>query len=234
MRRCPRGHDRLRALQVAAKPFPVAATSRSSAGASSASPNLFTADIAGKQRDLVGEGQKSGDYWALDRDSGGIVWTTKVAPAGFLGGMEGTSAIRNGVIAVPATNWTDPTGPGTGLVTALNAASGAANWSNPQDAPAASPAAIAGEIVFHAGLDGILHAYALREGTELGNTDVGASVSGGIAVAEGIVVLGAGTPQFAPFIRPGNTIRAFGLGGSPATPGAGTPTMATPVASAGG
>jgi polyvinyl alcohol dehydrogenase (cytochrome) len=197
----------------------------------SASPNLFTAEINGQQRDLVGEGQKSGDYWALDRDSGEVVWQTKVSPAGFLGGMEGTSAVNNGVIAVPATNWTDPNGPGTGLVTALDAATGATKWSNPQTAPAASPAAIDVDIVFHAGLDGVLHAYSLTAGTELWQDDLGASVSGGIAVADGIVSLGAGTPQIAPFVRTGNTIRAFGLGGTPATPPAATP-EATPASGA--
>jgi polyvinyl alcohol dehydrogenase (cytochrome) len=192
----------------------------------SASPNLFTVEIDGQQRDLVGEGQKSGDYWALDRDSGEVVWQTKVSPAGFLGGMEGTSAVLNVVIAVPATNWLDPNGPGTGLVTALNAGTGATIWSNPQKSPAASPAAIENDVVFHAGLDGILHAYGLTDGAEIVQTDLGASVSGGIAVAEGFVVLGVGTPQFAPFIRPGNTIRAFAPGAN-----TGTPTPATPVAS---
>ncbi|MBM0202889.1 hypothetical protein JNW90_07100 [Micromonospora sp. STR1s_5] len=35
------------------------------------SPNLFTTTIGGRQRELLGIGQKSGDYWALDRTTAG-------------------------------------------------------------------------------------------------------------------------------------------------------------------
>ncbi len=99
----------------------------------SASPNLFSAEIGGRQRDLVGEGQKSGVYWAVDRDTGDVVWKATVSPAGFLGGMEGTSAVGNGMIAVPATNWSDPNGPAAGMVTGLDAATGKAVWSAETD-----------------------------------------------------------------------------------------------------
>lgn len=190
----------------------------------SASPNLFSVEIAGQTRDLVGEGQKSGEFWALDRETGNLVWQATVSPAGFLGGMEGTSAVSDGIIAVPATDWPMFEGPATGLVTALDAATGAMLWSVEQDAPAASPTAISDDLVFHAGMDGILHAYALTDGEELWRFDLGASVSGGIAVANGVVVLGAATPQFAPFVRPGSMVRAFGIGIAP-----GTPVSATPV-----
>jgi polyvinyl alcohol dehydrogenase (cytochrome) len=172
----------------------------------SASPNLFSAELEGETRDLVGVGQKSGDFWALDRENGELIWQTTVSPAGFLGGMEGTSAVANGVIAVPATNWTDFEGSATGMVTALDAATGATKWSVAQDAPAASPAAISNDVVVHAGLDGVLHGYALEGGAELLTIDLGASVSGGIAVADGTVVIGAATPMFAPFIRAGSSI----------------------------
>lgn len=191
----------------------------------SASPNLFSVEIDGRMRDLVGEGQKSGDFWALDRESGEVVWQTTISPPGFLGGMEGTSAVSNGVIAVPATDWPEFEGPASGMVTALNAATGETLWTAGQEAPAASPAAISNDVVFHAGLDGVLHAYALADGTELWSQDLGSSVSGGIAVAEGVVVLGAATPQFAPFIKPGTTIRAFSLALDQ-----GTPIPTTPVA----
>jgi polyvinyl alcohol dehydrogenase (cytochrome) len=186
----------------------------------SASPNLFTVEIDGQPRDLVGEGQKSGTYWALDRETGDVVWQTEVSPAGPLGGMEGTSAVSvdQGLIAVPATNWPDPEGPAAGLVSGLDPATGEVRWTVDQTAPVASPAAISTDVVFQGGTDGFLHAYALADGTELWQADLGASVSGGIAVANGIVVLGAATPAFAPFVRPGNTIQAFALGPTPATP----------------
>lgn len=193
----------------------------------SASPNLFTVEIDGTARDLVGNGQKSGDYWALDRDSGEVVWQAKVSPAGFLGGMEGTSAVADGVVAVPATDWPAFEGPATGLISGLDAATGAQLWTSLRTAPVASPAAIAGDVVLQGGMDGLLRAYALADGTELWSADLGASVSGGIAVAGGTVVLGAATPEFAPFVRGGRTVQAFALGATPGTPAPGTPATAT-------
>ena len=195
----------------------------------SASPNLFTADVDGTPRDIVGVGQKSGVYWALDRETGEEIWRAQVSPAGFLGGMEGTSAYADGIVVVPATDWPEFEGPATGLVTGLDASTGETVWTVEQTAPAASPAAISDDVAFQAGFDGILHAYALADGTELWSADLGASVSGGVAVADGTVVVGAATPQFAPFILPGSSIRAFGPPSGAATP-VGSP-EATPVTS---
>lgn len=189
----------------------------------SASPNLFSAEVDGETRDLVGVGQKSGVYWALDRDTGEEVWQATVSPAGFLGGMEGTSAYADGVVVVPATDWPEFEGPATGLVTGLDAANGETLWTVEQTAPAASPAAISDDVAFQAGFDGMIHAYALADGAKLWSYDMGASASGGLGIAEGVVVVGAATPQFAPFILPGSTIRAFGLAAESATP------EATPV-----
>ena len=199
----------------------------------SASPNLFSAKIDGTSRELVGVGQKSGVYWALDRDSGEAVWMTRISPAGLLGGMEGTSAYADGVVAVPATDWPEFDGPAAGLVSGVDAATGEVLWTAEESAPVASPVAISVDVVFQAGFDGVIHAYGLADGAELWSADLGASVSGGIGVADGVVVLGAATPLFAPFILPGNTIRAFGLSASGGTPAA-TPDaapQASPVAS---
>ncbi len=197
----------------------------------SASPNLFTVEIDGVSRDLVGEGQKSGVYWALDRETGEVIWQTQISPAGFLGGMEGTSAVADGIIAVPATDWPEFDGPATGLVSGLDAATGEVLWVATQTAPAASPVGIADGVVFHAGLDGVVHAYDLTDGTELWSFDLGGSASGGIAIADGTVVVGAATPLFAPFIRPGTTVQAFALPEADAATRAGsegTSSLATP------
>lgn len=195
----------------------------------SASPNLFTVDIDGATRDLVGNGQKSGEFWALDRDTGEVVWQATVSPAGFLGGMEGSSAVANNVVVVPATDWPDFDGPAKGLISAYDADSGLRRWTAEQEGfPAASPVAISEDVVFHAGFDGILHAYALSNGNEAWKSDLGASASGGIAVADGVVVVGAATPEFAPFVRPGSTVQAFGLVVEGAEPFA-SPAAATPI-----
>jgi len=37
---------------------------------------------------IVGFGQKSGIFWALNPDNGNIVWSTPVGPGASLGGIE--------------------------------------------------------------------------------------------------------------------------------------------------
>jgi polyvinyl alcohol dehydrogenase (cytochrome) len=54
-----------------------------------ASPNLITGP-GGQQ--LVGEGQKSGTYWSLDRATMQPVWQANVGPGGPLGGILGSTA----------------------------------------------------------------------------------------------------------------------------------------------
>lgn len=49
--------------------------------------NLFQAKVGGFVKDLVGAGQKSGIYWALDADTGSLVWKTQVGPGSHLGGI---------------------------------------------------------------------------------------------------------------------------------------------------
>lgn len=193
----------------------------------SASPNLFTVEIDGVAHDLVGNGQKSGVFWALDRDTGEAVWSTEISSAGPLGGMEGTSAAGDGVIVVPATEWASFDSPtASGVVRGLDAGSGEILWTQNQDAPNPAPVAIANDVAFQAGFDGVLRAYALYDGTLLWSYDLGASVSGGIAVAGDLVVLGAATPTFAPFIKGGDQVFAFRLVSPPVAPA--TPEPATP------
>jgi polyvinyl alcohol dehydrogenase (cytochrome) len=41
---------------------------------------------------LLGIGQKSGFYWAIDPSTGKVVWSTQIGPGSFAGGMEWGSA----------------------------------------------------------------------------------------------------------------------------------------------
>jgi polyvinyl alcohol dehydrogenase (cytochrome) len=189
----------------------------------SASPNLFTARVFGRPRDLVGIGQKSGLFWALDRDTGEFVWRTQVAPAGPLGGVAGAGAVSGTRIIVPATDWPDPDGPAAGLVTALDTATGKILWSAAQTAPAVAPVAVSDDVVFQAGLDGVLHAYALQSGAEHWQSDLGASVGSGISISGGVVLLAPAAPPFAPSVRPGTAVVAFAIGGTT------TPATASPI-----
>ena len=58
-------------------------------------PALFTVkpDGKGKPYDLVGVGQKSGQYWTLNPDTGAVQWVTQAGPGGTAGGLQWGSAV---------------------------------------------------------------------------------------------------------------------------------------------
>lgn len=99
-------------------------------------PNLFSAVVKGTKTDLVGAGQKSGVYWALNRDTGATVWATQVNPPGTRGGIEWGSAIDGHRIFVAASNsaytWTSILGSNQvtngGFWSALDTATGRILW----------------------------------------------------------------------------------------------------------
>jgi polyvinyl alcohol dehydrogenase (cytochrome) len=55
--------------------------------------------------DLIGIGQKSGIYWALNPDKGTVVWQTRVGPGSGFGGIEWGTAFDGTSIYVPIANW---------------------------------------------------------------------------------------------------------------------------------
>jgi polyvinyl alcohol dehydrogenase (cytochrome) len=67
-------------------------------------PNLLTVSTNGTERDMVGAGQKSGVYWALDPDTGATIWATLVGPGGVTGGIEWGSATDGSKIYVAINN----------------------------------------------------------------------------------------------------------------------------------
>ena len=57
-------------------------------------PALFkTKDGKGKPIELVGAGQKSGQYWAFNPDTGAAQWVTQAGPGGTAGGLQWGSAV---------------------------------------------------------------------------------------------------------------------------------------------
>lgn len=106
-------------------------------------PMLFAAQVNGASRDLVGAGQKTGVFWALDPDaSGATVWATAAGPAGVEGGMEFGSATDGQRVYVEVTNFEHtafPLSAGShkgeivngGLWAALDAGTGQLLWQTP-------------------------------------------------------------------------------------------------------
>jgi polyvinyl alcohol dehydrogenase (cytochrome) len=62
------------------------------------SPAVFTATDGVTSRELVGAGNKNGAYYAVDRDTGLLAWSTQVVPGSVLGGYIGSSAVADGQI----------------------------------------------------------------------------------------------------------------------------------------
>ena len=65
-------------------------------------------------RDVVGAGQKSGQYWTLDPDTGAVDWVTQAGPGGTAGGLQWGSAVDGQRVYTANANsnavpWTLPT-----------------------------------------------------------------------------------------------------------------------------
>ena len=89
-------------------------------------PALFTVRDGNRQRDVVGAGQKSGQYWTLDPDTGAVRWVTQAGPGGTAGGLQWGSAVDGRRVYTADANsnavpWTLPDG--TTRPTACGAAS---------------------------------------------------------------------------------------------------------------
>jgi polyvinyl alcohol dehydrogenase (cytochrome) len=147
-----------------------------------ASPNLI-AGPAG--RPLVGEGSKSGTYWALDPATMQPVWHTAVGPGSSADGGIGSSAYDGtriyGVDSIDS------------QVFAL-APDGSAQWNSFDSGTAHfSPVAIGDGTVYSADSDGFLTARDATTGTILAKLPLGAPTFGGISVVGHAVYVAIGT-----------------------------------------
>lgn len=149
-----------------------------------ASPLLFEAG----GRKLVGDGDKGGSLFALDRATGELVWTAKVdfrvdgVAASQLEGFVGTASYHEGVIYAPTT--------ARSMVHAIDASTGAIKWAtelNPLPREygrrmfGASTAAE--DVVLQGNAFGNVYALEMSTGRILTNLSVGGTVQGGITLA---------------------------------------------------
>ena len=176
--------------------------------------NLFRASIGGQQRDLVGAGQKSGIYSALDADTGAVVWQTTVGPGGHLGGIHWGTAVDGQRIYVGVNNEKGAPfalgGKGkhagemtsVGAWAALDPATGAILWqvANPASptvtngANVNGPVTVVSGVLFAGSMDpaGTMFALDASSGDVLWSFQSGGTVYGGPAVVGGTVYWGAG------------------------------------------
>src|SRR3954469_10515092 len=181
-----------------------------------ASPNLFDGPNGEK---LVGEGQKSGTYWALDRTTMKPVWDRSIGAGGYLGGIIGSTAFDG--TRIYGADALD------GHVFAL-ARDGSKAWSS-QDTGQThfGPTMVAHGVLYTVDPSGFLIARDPASGTEITRLSLGAPAFGGASAVGGALYVSIGTgppPEPAPQQDGSGSIVAFGdTSGAGAKPGAGPP-----------
>lgn len=187
-------------------------------------PALFTLKTTGgRSVDVVGAGQKSGQYWVLDAATGAVRWVTQAGPGGTAGGLQWGSAVDGRRVYTANANsnsvtWTLPGGATTtnGVWTGLDANTGQILWQTtpPHGGSTSGPVTTANGIVFGCSLDPSGYMYALNgaTGQVLWEFASGGSCLSGAAISNGTVYWGSGYSNFG-FGTPNNKLYAFGLPG---------------------
>jgi polyvinyl alcohol dehydrogenase (cytochrome) len=160
-----------------------------------ASPNLFR---DAKGRALVGEGQKSGIYWALDRRTLKPVWHTQVGPGASSGGITGSTAYDGTRIYGPNT--------AGHLIWALDRV-GTLKWVSNQTGPLDFGAVtVANGVVYVTDFSGVVTARDAATGVPLAQLPIGSPSFGGVAVVRRAVYAAVGTSSS----PNGGSVVAFG------------------------
>ena len=154
------------------------------------SPQLF--DGPGGRK-LVGEGQKAGVYWALDRATMEPQWNTRVGVgANVIGGLTGSTATDGERIYGPSTV-------GGGQWALSN--TGAYSWLSTDGGPAKFNAtSMANGVVYTTDVNGFLTARDANSGLVLAKIPLGSPTFGGVSVAGGTVFAAVGTQSNAGYI----------------------------------
>jgi polyvinyl alcohol dehydrogenase (cytochrome) len=185
-------------------------------------PALFKASTGAE---LLGVGQKSGQYWALSPDTGAVAWVTQAGPGGTAGGLQWGSATDGKRIYTANANsnqipWmpagaTTPTSRGAWF--GLDAATGQVLWQTLDPlAPAgfgggpSGPVTTANGVVYGCSLDASGRMYALNgaTGAVLWSYPSGGSCLSGAAIAGGTLYWGSGYSNFG-FGTPNSKLYAF-------------------------
>jgi polyvinyl alcohol dehydrogenase (cytochrome) len=196
-------------------------------------PNEITYQSATGPKTIIGAGQKSGIYYALDPDTGGVLWQTQVGPGSSLGGMEWGSATDGTRIYVAIANlYGIPYAAGSaGSWAALDPATGAILWqkADPNGAMDLGPVAVANGVVYASsmalplppGTPGnpatapTMFALDATNGNTLWSFAPGSSVNAGATIVNSTVYWGSGYSHLSTLLGTGNNkFYAFKKSGS--------------------
>lgn len=176
-----------------------------------AAPNLFTVTdpATGQPRQVLGIGQKSGEYWALNPDDGAVLWRTKIGPGGLGGGVEFGTATEGDRIYVAEANSSrlpftlSGAGPFAGQTvtsgywSALNPVTGEILWQTPDPQDSKNPGFLttANGVLYAgsaAGTGSNMYALDAATGAVLWSFESGGSVFSAPAVVHGTLYWGSG------------------------------------------
>ncbi|HKQ08038.1 MAG TPA: PQQ-binding-like beta-propeller repeat protein [Blastocatellia bacterium] len=146
-----------------------------------ASPVLF--DVSGQPALAIGS--KDGYCYAVRRDTGELLWSTRVTDASGDTGIIASAAAANGKIFFGAR-----IADGTGKIVALEQRLGQIVWEQPQAKPVTGAVAVANGLVFSGGADGLLRAYDAESGATVWSAQRGA-MWGGVSVTADRVFVGS-------------------------------------------
>jgi polyvinyl alcohol dehydrogenase (cytochrome) len=164
-------------------------------------PNEVTYTANGSPVTIIGAGQKSGIYYALNPDTGYELWHTQVGPGSSLGGMEWGSASDGTRIYVAISNlYGIPYAAGNaGSWAALDPATGNILWqvADPNGAVDLGPVAVANGVVYAASMGGsptmpTMFAFDASSGNTLWSFAAGSSVNAGAVIVGNTVYWGSG------------------------------------------
>ena len=161
-----------------------------------ASPNLIEGPGGSE---LVGDGQKSGTYWALGRPGLAPAWNTTIGPGSQAGGIVGSTAYDGKRIYGP-----DTVG---GEIWALDPDGSVAWVSSDADPVHFGAVSVANGVVYSTSITGLLTARDAATGLPLAKLSLGGPSWTGISISGGRIFTGTGTQQGS------GLLEAFGVPG---------------------
>lgn len=170
---------------------------------------VFFKGAGGKM--LIGAGQKSGWFYALDPVNGKLAWKTEVGPGGKLGGIEFGNASDGERVYAAISNH-----PKQGSVSAMDGVTGKLLWTtlSPDNKANFGPITVTGKgksrLVWAGSVGGFIRAYDAASGKILWEYDTGGAVGGGPTVVDGTLYIGSGY-KFLRIGKGNNKLYAFGL-----------------------
>ncbi|ESR44340.1 hypothetical protein CICLE_v10013418mg, partial [Citrus x clementina] len=156
------------------------------------------------KHDIVVAVQKSGFAWALDRDSGSLIWSMEAGPGGLGGGAMWGAATDERRIYTNIANSQHknfnlkPSKNSTiaGGWVAMDASNGNVLWStaDPSNGTAPGPVTVANGVLFGGSTyrQGPIYAMDVKTGKILWSYDTGATIYGGASVSNGCIYMGNG------------------------------------------